>query len=237
MYFDINQMRRASFVACFCLLAFPVFAQVLLKIEVSEAVWSGVGREQQSDLMSKFENIEIIPSASLGIVQSVQLVNRSAPASTSGARAGAALAGSRYIDRSNKREDGYSATQHLKNATLGAALGSVLDAPAIVKFVVNYGVKSLDGGFREIKITTADEFTRPVGQCVYIPSMEQADTKLCTGDVALFIKSVESLSVIPAGANFSRPSSGINVKCRVPGAGLMTLEKNACIQMEGVIEK
>jgi hypothetical protein len=56
-------------------------------------------------------------------------------------------------------------------------------------------------------------------------------------DKIQFLKKLSALSLAPQDAIVSQESTGINVNCRVPGVGLMRLEKNICVQMDGVIEK
>lgn len=83
---------------------------------------------------------------------------------------------------------------------------------------------------------SGEEFTRPVGQCVRIPAVVQVDSALCSMDKAAFVQKLSAIGTAPADTLISRELSGITVNCRVPGVGLMTLEKNACLQMDGKAE-
>jgi hypothetical protein len=115
-------------------------------------------------------------------------------------------------------------------------MGSTLDSTAQSRFVFNYGVKTLDGEIREVRIVSGEEFTRPVGQCVFLPSISPAPVNLCITDKVQFLKKLSALSMAPADAVVSQEATRINVTCRAPGVGLMRLEKDVCIQMDGTVE-
>lgn len=78
---------------------------------------------------------------------------------------------------------------------------------------------------------------RPIGQCVKFPEIEPISSELCSVDKVRFLKKVAAEAVAPNDALVSREPTGLNVKCRIDGIGMMTLEKNTCLQMEGFIEK
>jgi outer membrane lipoprotein SlyB len=208
------------------------------EIAVSQQVWIEFSNGEKATILSKFPNIEIIPSEAVGIIQSVQAVNRSTPGTNSGAALGGALGQTLYVDRALKGGgNNYSATSQLGAALLGSALGSSLDSAPQVHFVFNYAVKTLDGQIREVRVGSGDEFTRPVGQCVFLPTITVAPVSLCNLDKVQLLRKLSALSQAPEDAVITHETTGINVNCRIPGVGMMRLEKNVCIQMEGVIEK
>lgn len=168
----------------------------------------------------------------------MQAVNRSTSGTNSGAALGGALGQTLYIDNAFRGSgSNYSATAQLGSALLGTALGSTLDSSPQMRYVFNYGVRTLDGQIREVRVESGEEFTRPVGQCVFLPSITVAPVSLCNTDKGQFLRKLSALSQAPKDAILSQEVTGINIKCRVPGVGLMTLERSVCIQMEGEIEK
>lgn len=234
-------MNRLKFLVCSCMLVssaatWPVCAAPAL--QVSQHIWLEFSISEKAIILSKFPQIETIPSETIGVIQSVQTVNRSTAATNSGAALGGSLGQALYIDNAFRgNSTNYSATAQLGVALLGAAVGSSLDTAAQNRFIFNYGVKTLDGEIREVRVEAGDEFTRPVGQCVFFPLISPAPAGLCNADKIQFLKKLSALSLAPADAVISQESTGVNVTCRVPGVGLMRLEKNVCIQMDGAVEQ
>lgn len=210
--------------------------QQLVNIVVNQQLWNTFPKAEQASLLERFSSIEIVPAESVGVVQSVQTVNRSTAGTRGGAMLGGTLGSAVYIDRAFSGNNSYSATAQVGAALLGAALGSTLDSAPKALFVFNYAIKTADGQLREVRVESGEEFTRPVGQCVRIPSVVQVDAALCSMDKAAFVQKLSAIGTAPADALISRELSGISVNCRVPGVGLMTLEKNACLQMDGKVE-
>jgi hypothetical protein len=213
-------------------------ANINFDAKISKQLWNEFNKNEQILLLKKYPSIEIIPSENIGLIQSAQVANRSTQSTNGGAILGSAIGQAAYIDRSfSGSSNNYSATTHLGVGILGGMLGSALDQKAETKFVINYGVKTLDGQIHEIRIDSLDEFTKPIGQCVHIPNLEPASSLLCNDTKLQLLKRLSALSTIPTDALVIRESSGINIKCIVPGIGMMTLDRNACLQMEGKIEK
>lgn len=232
-------IRRTFLSSCLILslmASLPAYSAPELK--VSQHVWLEFSTSEKAAILTKFPQIETIPSETIGVIQSVQAVNRSIAGTNSGAALGGALGQTLYIDNAFRGSgSNYSATTQLGAALLGAAMGSTLDSAAQSRFIFNYGVKTLDGEIREVRVESEDEFTRPVGQCVFLPAISPAPGSLCAADKVQFLKKLSALSLAPADAVISQESTGINVTCRVPGIGLMRLEENVCIQMEGRVER
>lgn len=220
----------------FVTMALPAFAQTELKI--SQHVWSEFTIGERAILTSKYPQIELIPSDSIGIIHSVQAVNHSTPGTNSGAALGGALGQTLYIDNALKRSgSNYSATAQLGAALVGAAIGSSFDKESQARFIFNYGVRTLDGQLREVRVESVDEFTKPIGQCVSLPSITPVRASLCVVDKAEFLRKLDALLLAPPNTIISPEITGSNVHCRVPNVGLMTLEENTCNQMKGLIEK
>ena len=212
-------------------------AQQSINIAVNQHLWGNLSKSEQAEILERFPSIEITPTESVGVIQSVQTANRSTAGTRGGAILGATVGQAMYLDRAFSGNNNYSATAQVGAALLGAALGSSLDASPTSRFVFNYAIKTADGQLKEVRIASADEFTRPIGQCVRVHDITPVDLSLCSSDKLMFIQKLSAIGMAPAGALISNEKTGISVNCRVPGVGLMTLEKNTCLQMDGKVEK
>jgi len=220
------------------LLSNAAVSQVEQSLTINQQLWGEFSQAERATLLVKFPQLELIPMESVGIVQSVQAVNRSTAASNSGTVLGSAVGQAMYIDKAfSGSSNNYSATTHLGVGLLGAFIGSSLNTSAKTRFIFNYGIRTLDGQIREVRIESSDEFTRPIGQCVTLPDVIPAPMNVCAMDKVQFLKKLSAIATAPEGSVISDELTGINVKCRVSGVGLMTLERNSCLQMEGSIEK
>lgn len=227
---------------CFCVVMFTSspqsFAQSNVALTINQLLWAQFSLSERTTLLEKFSGLELIPTDSVGVIQSVQIVNRSTAGTTSGAALGSALGEAIYIDKAfSGGGNNYSATTQLGVGLLGALLGSSLDSSAKSKFIFSYGVRTVAGDVKEVRVESGDEFTRPVGQCVKLPQVVPAPADHCAVDKIQFLQKLSALAKAPDGAVISNEISGTNVNCRVPGIGLMTLEKTLCLQMDGAIEK
>jgi outer membrane lipoprotein SlyB len=209
-----------------------------IEIKISSALWNEFSKDEQVVIISKFPKIEIIPLENIGTIQSAQLVDRSTTASNSGAILGSAVGQVAYIDRAiSNSGNNYSAATQLGVGILGAILGSTFDNKAQRRFIINYGIKTIDGQVREIRQQSTDEFTKPVGQCVSVPDLSTISNLLCSDTKVQFLKRISAIAIAPNDAILIRENSELSIKCNIPGIGMMTLEKNVCTQMNGRIEQ
>lgn len=207
-------------------------------LPVNQKVWDQFSPTEKMDLLIRFPNLELIPIEAIGIIHSVQLVNRSSPGTDAGRTLGSALGQSLYIDRTLRGAGNrYSSTSQLGAAVAGATLGSTLDSSPSVRFIINYGVRTLDGQIREQQVVTSEQITRPVGQCVKLPEVRPAPAQLCSDDKGAFLGRLSALAQTPAGSILSKEVTGISVNCKIGGVGVMTLERSACQQLHGIEER
>lgn len=207
-------------------------------IYINQNLWEDFSKEEQLSISSRFNSIEIIPSESIGIIQSVQSVDRSTRGTNTGAFIGSAVGQAAYIDRAfSNSGNNYSAMSQLGIGILGAMIGSTLDKAPQQHYIFNYGVKTLDGQIREVRISSREEFTQPIGQCISLPELTPISSLICSENKFQFLKRISALANAPSDALVSRENSGLQVKCKVPGIGIMTLEKTSCTQLDGEIEK
>jgi hypothetical protein len=224
----------------FSIYAFCCAAQAATAVKANQYVWEQFSAAERIALMGKFPDIELVPLETVGVIQSAQVVDRSTSATHGGAALGSAVGQAAYIDHAFKGSgSNYSAGGHLGAALLGAVIGSTHDKPAQARFFLNYGVKTVDGQVREVRVESADEFTRPLGQCIYLADMTEAAPALCEGDKVQFLKQLSTMNQ-PTGTTpeeIARSAAPKTVSCRVPNVGLMTLDPAACHQLAGAIEK
>lgn len=219
-------------------LATPANRVLKKKVDVTEKVWSQFSVSERAAILARDIEIAIVPSTQVGTVQSAQLVNRSTAGTNSGAVMGSVVAQSMYIDnRLRDRGSNYSATAQVGMGILGAALGSSLDRAPVRRFIINYGIQTLDGELAQVLVESGDEFVAPTGRCVYLPSVEPAPSSLCNNDKLAFLSRLSVLGQADPNAIVSEQPTGINVNCRVPAVGLMSLDRSMCSQLNGTIEK
>lgn len=233
-----NRRRNISIFAMVFAITIPCIAEAQ-SVKVNQLVWSDFSASERVSILAKFSDIEVIPTDSVGTIQSVQVVNRSVAASNNGAALGSVLAQAAYIDHAAKGTSAnYSAKTQVGAALLGAAAGATLDTPSHTRFLLNYGIKTADGQIHEVHIESDDELVKPSGQCVYLADLSSAPPVLCLAEKVPFLKHLSSLSD-PAQADRITPRLQNNrpIACRVPNVGLMTLESTACNQLNGIIEK
>lgn len=196
---------------------------------VSEHVWLQFSSSEQINLLKSHKDLKIIPDDGFGLITGAQLINRSTSGNNAGSDLGSALAQARYIDKTFDNNYGadYSASKQIGAGLAGAIVGSVLNAESKSLFEKNYGLKMINGSFKELNIRETSELTKPIGQCVFIPSFEQAPSSLCDSNKTSFLKYLSSAD------------QGIkdkNVNCRINNIGLMTLPLTACADLNGVVE-
>jgi len=206
-------------------------------LSVNEQVWNAFSKAEQASMLAKFPLLEIVPSASVGVIQSVQGADRSTAGTNTGAMLGSAVGQAVYIDRAFKPGNNYSATSHLGVALLGALIGRGMDTPAQRKFIFNYAIRTLDGEIREVRVESSEEFTRPVGQCVRLTNVEPVEAVQCSADKVGFLKRLSAIGTAGPDATLGREPAGLVVSCRVDGVGMVTLDKNACLQLGGKPER
>lgn len=220
------------------LLALTVVASVTTgnasELQVNQLIWQQFSVSDRSTILKKFPTLELASPETIGVIQSVQTVNRSTAGSNTGAILGGALGQAAYVDNALKGSgNNYSAVNQIGAAVLGAAIGSTADQAPQSLFVFNYSIKTLDGQLREVRTSSNQEFTKPIGQCVSFPELKPLQTISCSSDKIQLLKGLSSISMDVTTKVKPRSAPVVNVACRVPNIGLMTLERNICSEMEG----
>lgn len=204
------------------------------ELQINQLLWQQFSVSDRSTILNKFPALELASPETIGVIQSVQTVNRSTAGSNTGAILGGALGQAAYVDHALKGSgNNYSAVNQIGAAVLGAAIGSTADQAPQSLFIFNYAIKTLDGQLREVRISSNQEFTKPIGQCVSFPELRPLQTISCSSDKIQLLKGLSSIAMDATPKTKPRPTAVVNVACRVPNIGLMTLERNICSEMEG----
>jgi outer membrane lipoprotein SlyB len=205
-------------------------------LTISQHLWEQFSVADRSTLLSKFPNLELASPDTIGVIQAVQTVNRSTAGTNTGAILGGAFGQAAYVDNALKGNgSNYSAVNHIGSAVLGAAIGSSVDQSPQRSFDFNYAIKTLDGQLREVRTSSSQEFTKPIGQCVSFPDLRPLQAITCSTDKVQLLKNLSASSSEQSKAQSKNPNvnSDIKVACRINGVGLMTLERSVCREMEG----
>jgi hypothetical protein len=144
---NVSLIFLRSFLLLISAVSLEAFASP--ELVVSQQVWIEFSNSEKATILSKFPQIEIIPSETVGIIQSVQAVNRSTQGTSAGTTLGGALAQTLYIDNAFKGNGShYSATSQLGAALLGSALGSTLDSAPQIRYVSS-PLTEIDPGYAQ----------------------------------------------------------------------------------------
>jgi outer membrane lipoprotein SlyB len=217
------------------LIVLPSFGSELI---VSQHIWQEFTISERATITDKFPYIEIISSDSIGLIHSVQIVNRSTNGTSAGTIIGSAAGQAVYVDKVFRGDgNNYSAVNQVGAALLGALLGSTLDQAPQQKYEFNYAIKNPNGNIREQRFSSSDEFTKPVGQCVLLPELRSIANLSCSATKNEFLKLLSTAGIskentVTEGSTFLLQK----IACRLPGVGLMTLDRKTCSDMEGKIE-
>lgn len=202
------------------------------KLIINDIIWSSLTQDEKIYASKFFENIDVIPGESIGIVSSVQVVNRSTSASHHGAFLGSVAAQAAYIDKGGS----YSAINHLGVALIGAAVGGSLDRGENLKYIHNYAIKNLNNNIIQVQVNSGTDIHLPIGSCVAYPEIKIFDNTACSIDKNRFLKNLYFLDNAPKNSVPMLGQSGVSVNCRSKNGSLITLDKNICLQIGGSIE-
>jgi outer membrane lipoprotein SlyB len=201
---------------------------------VGQNLWNQFTPGEQATLLGKFPTLELHMPDTVGLIQAVQTVNRSTAGSNTGAMLGGAIGGAAYIDRAFSGNNNYSAITQIGATLLGAAVGSLADRAPQARFEFNYAVKTLDGELREVRNSSGDEFARPVGQCVLLPSLTPVASITCSTDKQTFLKALSASVAQQPADRFAQPEATQTVTCIIAAVGVMTLNRKACQEIGGI---
>jgi hypothetical protein len=230
-----NLMRQMFSKVSTCMLFMAsAFAAQGGDLKVGQNLWKQFTPSEQATLLGKFPALELHMPDTVGIIQAVQTVNRSTTGSNTGAMLGGAIGGAAYIDRAFSGNNNYSAMTQIGASLLGAALGSLADSSPQARFEFNYAVKTLDGELREVRNSSVDEFARPVGQCVMLPSLTPVASISCSTDKQSFLKALSASVAQQPADRVAQPEATQTVPCIIAAVGVMTLNRKACQEIGGI---
>ena len=203
----VNQLSKRERISALILLntAVVLFSSVAYAaptFKVSQYQWGEFTSSEKESIRKKVPHLEVIPSSEVGTILSAQVVDFSTQGTESGAALGSTVGQAVYVDKAIQSSN-YSATTQLGAAVLGAAIGSTIDSNPVRRYVLNYGLKTVDGEVVEVKVVTTEQFTRPVGQCVSIPAVVPVPNSLCSSQTVKLLRDLlnASLPSMPDGAS------------------------------------
>lgn len=200
--------------------------QILL---VNEAVFVQLSSEDQDKIRIGQPSMQVVPMQSIGTLISHQVVDTSKPGTTVGSQLGSAFAQAAYIDQA--RLGNYSAVTQVGAGLVGALIGSSLDQSAQKGFLINYGIKLIDGSVKAILTRSADGIAAPIGQCVFVDDATEAPPYLCADNLVSFLQRARTLN-----ANNGSKGRGAHVVCQVSGVAAIQLSREDCSKLGGQVD-
>lgn len=200
--------------------------QILL---VNEAVFVQLSSDDQDKIRFGHPSMQVVPMQSVGTLVSHQVVDTSKPGTTVGSQLGSSIAQAAYIDQA--RLGNYSAVTQIGAGLVGALVGSSLDQSAQKGYLINYGIKFIDGSVKAILTRSMDGIAAPVGQCVFVDDATEAPPYLCTDNLVSFLQRARPLNADKRGKGRST-----HVVCQVSGVGGIQLSREDCSKHGGQVD-
>lgn len=229
-------------VCCCGLLAQPVHSAAF---DVSEALWNGLNAKEKSQVSNALE-VNLISTASMGIIMDVQTLDQSQAGTNAGSQLGAAFGSAAYVDKafSGNNVD-YSAKNHLGVALLGGVLGSAADRAPVSSFRTRYTIKLHDGNIQHVEEETHNQFRHSVGLCVFLEPFRIVNQQLCSmtkADLLVAAENKQSARQAPqlpqAKLEHAVPvaEDTISVRCNIGENSATLLPKSTCDALGGLID-
>lgn len=200
--------------------------QILL---VNEAVFIQLSSDDQDKIRIGHPSMQVVPMQLTGTLVSHQVVDTSKPGTTVGSQLGSAIAQAAYIDQA--RLGNYSAVSQIGVGLVGALVGSSLDQSTQKGYLINYGIKLIDGSVKAILTRSADGIAAPVGQCVFVDDATEAPPYLCADNLVSFLQRARTLNADKGGKG-----RGTHVVCQVSGVGAIQLSREDCSKLSGQVD-
>lgn len=196
---------------------------------VNEAVFVQLSSEDQDKIRAGQPSMQVVPMQAVGTLVSHQIVDMSKPGTTIGTQLGSAIAQAAYIDQA--RFGNYSAVTQIGAGLVGAVIGSSLDKSAQKGFLINYGIKLMDGSVKAILNRSVDGIAAPIGQCVFVSDATEAPPNLCADNLVSFLQRAQSLNADKGGRG-----RGAQIVCQVSGVGKIQLSRADCSKLGSPVE-
>lgn len=200
--------------------------QILL---VNEAIFVQLSSDDQDKIRIGHPSMQVVPMQLTGTLVSHQVVDSSKPATTAGSQLGSAFAQAAYIDQA--RLGNYSAVTQIGVGLVGALVGSSLDQSAQKGFLINYGIKHIDGSVKATLTRSVDGIAAPIGQCVYVDDATEAPPYLCADNLVSFLQRARALNADKGGKG-----RGTTVGCQVSGVGTIQLSREDCSKLGAQVD-
>ena len=200
-------------------------------------------------LEKKYKLLEMSSEGVIGVIASVQTVDKSTPGSSQSGdfflNNQIAQQQDREIASIRSGGKGMSATEWQVFGALASALGSGLNESPESKFVHRYHIRTASNRIQSVDKASSDEFFIPVGTCVSVKSgdnIAEIDPDFCKKpNMEEFrAKYLSSLSVEPRNASKEDLSnhglSEVLVQCRVGKNPIIQVDASTCISIGGKIQ-
>lgn len=229
-------------VCCWCLLAQPVYGA---SFDVSEALWNSLAAKDKIHVSNALE-VNLISSASMGVIIDVQTLDQSQSGTNAGAQLGAAFGSAAYVDKafSGNNVD-YSAKKHLGVSLLGGLLGASADKAPVSSFRTRYTIKLQDGSIQHIEEATPNQFRHAVGLCVFLEPFRIANQQLCSMTQADLLAAAENKQRARQATELPQTKleqaapvaeDTISVRCKIGENPATLLPKSTCGALGGLID-
>lgn len=197
---------------------------------VNEAVFFQLNAGDREKIKALHPSLQVVPVQSVGKLVSHQVIDKSKPSSIAGAQLGAAVGQAAYIDQSFRRSN-YSAVGQVGAGLVGAVVGSSLDRPAETRFLINYGIETMDGTVKGLLTSSLDGIASPNGQCVFASDATEAPNYLCTDTLVGFLQRTKKFNVV----GVTPDNVGLQVRCKIDGVGALSLSREDCGRLGGQV--
>ena len=197
---------------------------------VTDRIFDQLAMDDQAQLKSLYPSMKMVPISSVGKILSFQVLDKSTAGNNFGSSIGSALGQATYVDKSIARGS-YSATGQLGAALIGAAIGSSLNKAPEQRFLISYGIQTFDGAIKAVVNSSPDGIAAPVGQCVHVPDVTEAEPYLCSDTLVGFLNRAGRLK--QDDRELSKTEIGVRIRCKISSVATLMLSQSECSRLNG----
>jgi hypothetical protein len=197
---------------------------------VNELVFLQLRAADRESVSARQPSMQVIPVQAVGRLISHQVIDRSKPASNAGSQLGGAVGQAAYVDQSFRQRN-YSAVGQLSAGLIGALVGSSLNRPAETKFLISYGIETMDGSVKAFITSSTNGVAAPNGQCVYAGDAMEAPNFLCADTLVGFLQRAKKFNSGGKASEIEEVSDRIS--CKISTVGAISLSRDDCSKLGG----
>lgn len=221
----------------------------LESLSIHKSILESLSSSEIEYLEKKYKLLVMTSEGVIGVIASVQSVDRSTPGSSQSGDFFLNNQLAQQADRNtaeiNRGGKGMSATEWQLFGALASALGSGLNESPEAKFIHRYHIRTASDRIQSIDKVSSDEFFIPVGTCVSVKSgdnISEIDPGFCKKpSVEEFrARHLSSLSVKTRNADKEESpqnrSTEVIVRCRVGKNPIIEVDARTCISIGGKVQ-